>query len=93
MPEQPLTENQYIQSMIQLWCYYETGYIWKMEGFFLTYGEAKEHLYTLREDVDTPCMSTFEFVKVEVVRTQHLAKIDIQPKNPSSFIHGTIEND
>jgi len=50
----------------QLWCYYETADEWKLEGFFRSLDEARRYFTTLREDVNTPCMPDWEYIKVEV---------------------------
>jgi hypothetical protein len=51
----------------QLWCYYETEDKWVMEGFFHTKGGARDYLKTLKDNVETPCMPTWEVVEVTVL--------------------------
>lgn len=53
----------------QLWCYYETQDVWKMEGFFRTKEAAQWHVEKLRDDVETPCMPDWEIVCVQTVVT------------------------
>ena len=50
----------------QLWCFYDTESEWIMEGFFNNKKEADNYAVKLREDIDTPAMSVWEVVLVNM---------------------------
>lgn len=51
----------------QLWCYYETADVWKMEGFFRSKEEAFAEQKRMWMDVHTPCMPDWRVIEVRGV--------------------------
>lgn len=53
------------RTLYQLWCYYETEGVWRMEGIFREPEEAEAELARLRADVNTPSMPDWWIVSVQ----------------------------